>query len=126
MNTRDEAISLFCRLRRLQEATDNGYVTCITCGKVVRWDECDGGHMIPRRHRGTEVEPDNVWPQCIKCNRFGTIDIVTYGEKLIEKIGFDRVASLMGKKHDYVKHDYEALKKEYNSEIRKLLKTKGL
>ena len=43
MNIRNEAISSFCRLRRLQEATDSGYVTCITCGKVVKWDECDGG-----------------------------------------------------------------------------------
>jgi hypothetical protein len=126
MNYRSKALTAFCKLRRLQEANGAGYVRCITCGKLVKWNECDGGHLIHRAIRGTEVEPDNVWPQCIACNRFGNISEMEYASALAQKIGWDRIGSLMDKRDLYERKDYESLYRGYQSEIRSIRKEKGL
>lgn len=126
MSRRDEAIRAFCKLRRLQEASDSGYVHCITCGKVVRWNECDGGHFIPRRYRGTEINPDNVWPQCVTCNRYGTITRREFAEKVAERVGWKKVKSLDAQKSLYIRRDYSELIRSFRSQIAKLRREKGL
>jgi len=126
MSYRDDAIRAFCKLRRLEEATDNGYVRCITCGEIVKWNECDGGHFIPRAKRATEIEPDNVWPQCVTCNRFSGVTQTEYSDALTLKIGEERVKALKTKKNTEGKKDYAALAKSFESQARKLRKEKGL
>jgi hypothetical protein len=110
----------------LQEANEAGYVRCVTCGKIVKWNECDGGHLIPRGVRGTEVEPDNVWPQCITCNRFGNISETEYAIALADRIGWDRIEALMAKRDAYERKDYLVLRNEYETRIREIRKEKGL
>jgi len=126
MSDREKAISAFCKLRRLQEASNLGYVRCVTCGRVMRWTQCDGGHMVPRRFRGTEVEHDNVWPQCVVCNRFGNISQEEYERTLVGLIGQDRVAAVLARKDMYERKDYSLLKKQYEASIRSIRKEKGL
>ena len=127
MNYRTKALKAFCKLRRLQEANEAGYVQCVTCGKPVKWNECDGGHFIHRRFRGTEVEHDNVWPQCVSCNRFGSITQKEYARKLIEKIGEERVNDLVALKYEsYPWRSYKVMAEKYDAEIRRLRKEKGL
>jgi hypothetical protein len=126
MNYRSKALTAFCKLRRLQEANGAGYVRCITCGKLVKWNECDGGHLIHRGIRGTEVEPDNVWPQCIACNRFGNISEMEYARVLADQIGWDRIEALMEKRQDHTRKNYPVLHRHYMSEIRRIRKEKGL
>ncbi len=91
---RQNAIASFCKLRRLQEAMANGYVICISCGKVIPWNEADGGHFISRQIRALETEPNNVWPQCKHCNQmlYGNED--AYREGLVRKIGESEVVRL--------------------------------
>jgi len=126
MSYRDDAIRAFCKLRRLQEANESGYVRCITCGAIVKWNECDGGHFIPRGKRGTEIDPDNVWPQCVSCNRFANITLKEYSNALALKIGEDRVEALKAKSKDCGKKDYASLTKSFESQIRQLRRAKGL
>lgn len=127
MNYRDTALRAFCRLRRLQEATDSGYVRCITCGRLVKWNECDGGHFIDRRHRGTELEPDNVWPQCMVCNRFMRGDKKEYRKALETKIGRERLEYLeLVKINMYSCKDYRSLAKAFNTESRHIRRRKGI
>lgn len=127
MNYRDTALRAFCKLRRLQEANDNGYVRCITCGRIVKWNNCDGGHFIDRRHRGTELEPDNVWPQCMVCNRFMSGDKNEYRMALALKIGEERLGRLLKlKTFDHSHKDYQSLAKAFNSESCEIRRKKGI
>jgi hypothetical protein len=126
MSYRDDAIRAFCKLRRLQEANESGYVHCITCGAVVKWNECDGGHFIPRGKRGTEVEADNVWPQCVSCNRFHAVTRKEYLNALTTKIGEERVKALEAKAKIQGKKDYMALTRFFEFQVRQLRKEKGL
>jgi len=127
MNYRNKAISAFCKLRRLQEADYNGMVRCVTCGRPVKWNECDGGHFIDRHYRGTELEPDNVWPQCVVCNRFLSGDKEKYKDVLINRIGKDRMERLVKMAYgDHIHKDYESLYRSFNRQIRQIRKVKGI
>ncbi len=133
MSDREECLDAFCKLRRLQEATDTGYVQCVVCGKLLKWNECDGGHYVSRKYVSTEIEADNVWPECPQCNRFGDINHSTlYGIRLVGKIGSKRVSRLLDMKSQELhepgsRHrDYKELTKQFNAEIRRLRKEKGL
>jgi phage FluMu protein Com len=87
---RNEALRQFQKYRRYQEST-NGYVRCISCNKLLQVKSADGGHYIPRNVRITELEPDNVWPQCKQCNAFKEGNTVAYRVALVKLIGEERV-----------------------------------
>ena len=83
-SARTKCLRAFQRLRVFQESC-GGYAKCISCGRVLPVSQLDGGHYIGRRHTSTELEPDNVQPQCRKCNRFLAGDVVAYRIGLIKK-----------------------------------------
>ncbi len=91
---RNKALMLMQLLRRLQEATDNGYVYCISCGAILHYSQAQGGHYIPRRHRATELEEDNINPQCARCNGFLSGNQILYRDNLVKTIGLERVERL--------------------------------
>jgi hypothetical protein len=91
---RNKALMLMQLLRRLQEATDNGYVYCISCGAILHYSQAQGGHYIPRRHRATELEEDNINPQCARCNGFLSGNQILYRDNLVKTIGVERVERL--------------------------------
>lgn len=124
---RDNCIQAFCKLRRLQEASSNGYCRCISCGVLVRWDECDGGHWLSRRFRGTEIEADNVWPQCRRCNRTGGGEVhELYSAELERRIGRERMDELRRGRVQYSRRDYKALTGRFLAMGRRIRKEKGL
>lgn len=91
---RENALSNFQRLRRVEEANDDGYCRCISCGKIAKWTELQGGHYIPRAVRVTELDRDNVNPQCQQCNGFLNGNLTQYRFHLVRKIGETRVQRL--------------------------------
>ena len=91
---RNKALMLMQLLRRLQDATDNGYVYCISCGAILHYSQAQGGHYIPRRHRATELEEDNINPQCARCNGFLSGNQILYRDNLVKTIGVERVERL--------------------------------
>lgn len=91
---RQKCLKAFQLLRRLEEADEFGYCTCISTGKRIYYKECDGGHLIPRRCKATELEPDNVWPQSKYANQYLNGDYLNYRDNLVKKIGLDRVERL--------------------------------
>ncbi len=93
-DVRQRCLTAYQKLRRLEEADADGNVTCISCGKVMRWSEAQGGHFISRACIPIELEHDNIWPQCNTCNclLYGNHD--KYRERLIAKIGEERVLRL--------------------------------
>ncbi|MDT4761838.1 recombination protein NinG [Sphaerochaeta sp. PS] len=88
---REKALTAFQKLRRYQAATPNGYVKCISCGKLMNVKEAQGGHLVSRRVRATELEPDNVWPQCPRCNGPLSGNVIAYRSNLVKLIGVVRV-----------------------------------
>ena len=92
----------------------------------------------------TEIEPDNVWPQCKRCNQFKGGDPIVYRLRLIQKIGKDRVERLENLVAAYIGNadvplsredklklitkrtgaEYERLAVQFRAECRKLEKEK--
>lgn len=58
-------------LVRLKASNDNGFCTCVTCGKFDHYKNMQGGHYIGRRHTSTKLLEENIHPQCPECNGFG-------------------------------------------------------
>lgn len=123
-NIRQKALAEFQKLRRIEESDDNGYVYCISCGTPMHWKEADGGHYISRTCTATELEPDNVNPQCQRCNKYlrGAQDDYRYF--LERKIGADRVRRLEDMKHAY-KGDEKAKSRLSEEDQVEIFRTKG-
>lgn len=93
-NIKQRALSMFQRMRRLQEANYKGQECCISCGKPIDWKEAQGGHYIKRGIEATCIDPDNVWPQCPQCNGYLKGNLTKYRSNLVKKIGETRVKRL--------------------------------
>jgi len=91
---RTEALTAMQLLRRLEESDDNGNVMCISCCKTMHYKQAQGGHYIPRRHRATELEKDNIFPQCARCNGFMEGNSIGYRDALKITIGQERLDRL--------------------------------
>lgn len=120
MNRRNEALSAMQKARVLEDATPNGYVQCITCGRIIRTTEADGGHYIPRRFRSTELEPTNVNAQCRECNRFKGGKPKEYRARMIARYGLMEVERLEGlKASEMGGGDYSKSIEDYGIQARK-------
>ena len=92
---RQKCLTAFQLLRRLEESDNWGRCECIVTGQVKHYKEMHGGHYISRKCLATEMDKDNVWPQCPGSNFYGgEADKLIYREKLIKKMGVDRVERL--------------------------------
>lgn len=72
-NPRAEALIAAQLLARISRADDDGYCTCVTCGKVGKYnDGFDGGHFIAKsKSTYWMLDPRNIHPQCKACNGDG-------------------------------------------------------
>lgn len=87
----DRLFSLYIRLR---DAMPNGYVRCISCGKIKTFDDVDCGHFYSRTHMATRFDEDNCNAECKFCNRFSADHLIAYQTNLIRKIGISRFEKL--------------------------------
>ena len=55
---------------RQKYADSSGFVTCITCGKVLPWKEAHCAHFIGRSAKATRWLEENLHPACPSCNVF--------------------------------------------------------
>lgn len=101
---RKEALVLSQKLARMSDADDNGYASCVTCGKVDHYKNMDGGHFISKGHSSRwSLEQCNIWPQCKGCNGFGMTTgtaQITYTKFMQEKFGMDFVDEMLATKKD--------------------------
>lgn len=93
-SAREKALASFQKYRRYLLADGNGFATCISCGKVGHVSRMDGGHYESRKNKATELEPDNVWPQCKYCNCTLSGNHVAYRNNLLSRIGLNRLERL--------------------------------
>jgi len=105
---------------RLHKSDSEGYSNCISCGRQIKNHEnMDAGHYIPMgKSEHLRFEPDNVWPQCISCNRFGGGDVtISYRESLCDILGEDRVLELEEQRHKikkWTQQELDQMIKEYS------------
>lgn len=113
----DKYFSLFIRDRDCK----NGHCKCITCGKIVSYEETDCGHFISRSFEATRYDEKNSHAQCRKCNRF------QYGRQFEYALAIDKVygkgtaEALLQKSKQLCKrnkYDYEVLAEYYKSKLR--------
>lgn len=84
-------VSLYIRTKY----SEDGYVSCVTCGLTKPIKEMQAGHFVPQA-QGNAVKwvEDNIHPQCYRCNinlggngpEYCKFMIETYGEERVEEI----------------------------------------
>lgn len=122
----DRIFSLYIRLR---DAMPNGYVRCISCGKIKVFDDVDCGHFHSRRHMSTRFDEDNCHAECKFCNRFSADHLIGYQTNLIRKIGQNRFEKLNIKARSTCKwldSELEERIKYYSHKVDELSREKGI
>lgn len=93
----EKAAKLLQRYVRLKAADDQGFCTCVTCGKVDLFTNMQGGHFIPRGRTIFKLFEENIHPQCPHCNCWGMKQahyVLRYREYMVEMYGERRVKAM--------------------------------
>ena len=67
INKADKVTSVYIRTKY---ADPQGYVTCVSCGKVLHWKDSHCAHFIKREKKATRWLEENLHPACCHCNTF--------------------------------------------------------
>ena len=117
---------LFSKYIRLKEAVKaNGYVKCVTCGKIDKWENMDAGHYVSRDRWATKYDICNVHCQCKACNRFKGGASADYAAFLVSEYGSGILLELVQKGREYKKFTLDELKqmaKKYREKIKGMQK----
>ena len=81
--------AVFSQYIRLRKADPNGYVACVTCGKMAHWKEMQCGHYETRGSYGTRWDEENCHVQCYGCNVARKGNYPAYSRYLIQVYGAD-------------------------------------
>jgi hypothetical protein len=120
---------IFSEYIRLRDADENGYIRCISCGKLAHWKQADAGHYVNRRHMTLRYDEKNVNSQCRYCNRFCEGNMLGYHAGLIKKYGEGVILYLGLKKHNKCKLgkvEYIALINYYTAKVKAQKKLKNI
>lgn len=93
----EKAAVLLQRYVRIKASDDNGYCTCVTCGKVDHYKAMQGGHFIPRGRTVFKLYEENIHPQCPHCNCWGMKQahyVLKYREYMVDMYGERRVKAM--------------------------------
>lgn len=115
---------IFSEYIRRREADENGFVACISCGKIDHWKNQDAGHYIPKS-LGLSVyfEEKSVHSQCRGCNLFRHGNLSAYAISLRKKYGdgileeLDRIKNTPVK---FSKLDYEEMIEKYKGKLNEI------
>lgn len=102
MTSRSKSIrrldELFSKYIRERDSVD-GVFRCISCGRVLPYEQADCGHFIHRSLLATRWDETNCNAQCIDCNRFKNGNPDGYREGLKLKYGEHIIDELTQKSH---------------------------
>jgi hypothetical protein len=121
-----KAFSLYIRLR---DTDENGYGSCITCGRVIHYTKGDCGHGIPRQHKATKYHEFNNFLQCKRCNGFEGGKREVYKEEVNRRYGDGTWEKLEVMSRSVCKRgqfEIDVMTTHYLKEVEKLKKMKGL
>jgi hypothetical protein len=119
------------KLVRMKAADDNGYVSCVTCGRVAHYKTMDGGHYFSRRHTRLKLFTGNCHPQCKRCNMMMGDPIIndayrmyiinTYGQRRLDAM--KKLTHLPPKK--FYRHEIQEHHEELKAQVREHKKRLG-
>ena len=128
--SKDLAINTFANLVakdlqkavRMEAADKNGWVVCVTCGKLEHWKKSHAGHFIPGRRMAVLFVEENVHPQCNRCNTYLSGNVTeyerfivrTYGEEVLESL-----RKLRHSQHKYTREELADMRDGYKARIKK-------
>jgi len=89
--TADKAMSQYIR----QKYAKDGFVSCVSCGVSIPWQEADCGHFVPKS-RGASIRyvEENCHPECKACNRFDEGHLAGYTLFMIDTYGREKIDEL--------------------------------
>lgn len=120
----EEAAALLQRIRRLEEADENGNCRCVSCGTVGYWKMLQGGHYIPRGKTATKLVEHNINPQCVSCNHFRKEEAkCRYAIWMIETYGYEYVKWLEAesrKEKKYTRPEIEEIICQFKQRLKEL------
>jgi len=106
---------------RLKSADDDGFVTCVTCGKNAHYKKgMQAGHYVSRSHNATRYSDDNVHVQCTGCNLFKSGNMDEYALFMIDKYGIEKLDELNKRKQEikqFTTQELEELITHYKEKV---------
>lgn len=102
----DKAFSIFIRLR---DINDDGYSSCVTCGKLMTLKTSQCGHFISRIHYATRWEEKNCAAQCVACNMFKQGKQYEFGLAIDKRYGVGTAQKLLIQSKNTFKKDRNIL-----------------
>lgn len=115
----DEIFSLYIRARDSKD----GHFRCISCGRILPYEQADCGHYFSRTHKNTRWDEENCSAECKRCNRFCADHLEGYRIHLIEKIGqrnFDLLSVRAHQIRKWSEFELEELIKYYKAKYESL------
>lgn len=116
----EDVAVLLQKLVRLENADDNGYCSCVTCGTTKHYKDLDGGHFVSRRYTATRLMKENVWPQCKVCNGYLKGNPIPYTLFMIDTYGKEFVHELHALKNEtkkFTRDELAEMSKEFKDQI---------
>ena len=122
---KEKAWKLFSQWIRRRDANKDGYVNCVTCGKLGFWekDGIQAGHFISGRTLSILFDHRNCHPQCYSCNVGRGGSYVEYFIFMEEKYGrevIDELRRLKYQSRKYTIGDYKELIDELSGYLEEL------
>lgn len=91
----DKADAITSQYIRQKFADFSGNVICITCGKVLRWQDMHCAHYIERGKKATRWLEENLKPACCGCNTFNKeFHMREYTLYMIDMYGREKIDEL--------------------------------
>lgn len=98
--------------------SEDGYFTCISCGRTLTTDQMDAGHFAPVKG-GSALRFDeyNVNGECKRCNGFDEFHLIGYRRGIIEKYGEDVL--------NHLEQNARTIKKWSRTELNEIIEKYG-
>lgn len=128
-NIKKRLDTVFAMYIRLRDVMPNGIFRCISCGRILPFEESDCGHYINRQHMATRFSEKNCNAQCRQCNRFDEGNIQGYRRGLIAKYDESTVQLLEAMKSQINKisdFEYRTMIDYYRKEVKRLKVEKNI
>lgn len=95
VDTIKKRLDIMMRAVRYRDSADGRHNECVTCHKVFEIKELQCGHFIKRGNIWLKYKEHNVYPQCVRCNKFldGAQDKMAY--HVIQQHGIEVFNSLI-------------------------------
>jgi len=112
-----KAQKVFNAFIRSRDSQD-GYFTCISCGKTLPVEQMNAGHYVPVKNSSAlRFNEFNVNGECQYSNGFDEFHLIGYRKNLIDKIGEGMVL--------YLEQNSRLIKKWSRIELNEIIETYG-